>query len=451
MIPQRLLAPLLVTLGAAVLLAPAETRAFDVFGDVLDLTQRDFRILNNFTGAWANTNQTPDPDFPGSLGAELAIRKAVAEWGSRPHGSGLTDPIQDELGSGGSNFDAFFAGQALVQGNRDSNVVSVLQTSSGSFALTDLPIGDGWRIRFFEGSRSWNDDPFGVMGGVNAIDIQGVMTHEFGHALGLAHSQVPGATMQTTTANRGLDLRSIEQDDQDGVQFLYGVVDTTKPSIDDYELLAGGVLRLIGSGFDATDNAVWFTPSDPQFPGDGTPLKLTGVATVAGSGDTWIQVTIPGGVASGSVAVRVPGATSASFSNVFPLNLNSEPWTAPIRYGTPGTSSGGFSVELDWSGVPSITAGGFRLQVRGGATAGYGLIIAGTAPAQRTTGYGTLLVGGQVRRVAMVQLFFGVGETFVPFDAGVFIGARRYYQAWLPDGGPARGVFTDALEVEIVQ
>lgn len=81
--------------GALYLLAPAHTRAFEVFGDVLDLSQRDFRFLNGFTGPFANANQIPDPDYPGALGAELAIRKGVAEWGSEEHGSGLTDPATE--------------------------------------------------------------------------------------------------------------------------------------------------------------------------------------------------------------------------------------------------------------------------------------------------------------------------------------------------------------------
>ncbi|MEM6570908.1 MAG: matrixin family metalloprotease [Planctomycetota bacterium] len=447
----RLVAPAAVLAATAFLLAPAETRAFDVFGDMLDLTQRDFRILSNFTGPFANTNQIPDPDFPGSLGADLAIRKAVAEWGSRPHGSGLTDPLQhDELGSGRSNFDAFFSGAALVQGGRNGNIVSVLPQSGGAFAITDLPIGDGWRIRFFEGTRSWNDNPFGILMGGNAADIQGVMTHEYGHALGLAHSQVVGATMRNAVVNRGLDLRTIEQDDRDGVQFLYGVLDPSKPVIEDYELLPGGIVRLLGTGFDPTDNEVWFTPADPLVPGDGTPIQAFGVPAVPGSGGTELEVPVPAGATDGSVAVVVPGGTDVSLSNVFPLDLTREPWTPPVLYGTPGTSSTGDSVELEWRGIPSLTAGGVRLRITGGPQSGFGLIVSGTTRAQVPTGYGTLLVGGQLRRAAVVPIFFGAGEVDAPFDAAVFVGARRMFQGWMPDPGAAGGVFTNAVEVEVV-
>jgi hypothetical protein len=447
---QRLVAPVLVTVGTVVLLAPAETRAWSVYGDMLDLTQRDFRILNSFTGPFANSNQVPDPDFPGSVGAELAIRKGVAEWGSRPHGSGKTDRTQDVLGSGGTNFDAFYAGRALAPGGRNMNIVSAIPGGGPGYAITDIPIGDGWRIRFFDDSADWNDDPAGLMSGADALDIQGVMTHEFGHALGLDHSLVAGATMQTTTSSAGIDLRSIEADDRAGLEFLYGALDPLKPAIETYELPAPGLVRLVGTGFDLADNEVWFTPADPNVPGDGTPVLVSDVPCVAGSGGTLLEVAVPAAAGPGSVAVRVPGVGSEALSNVFPFDPLREPWTAPERYGTPGVSSAGFPVEIDWLSVPSIAAGGFRARVRGGASTGFGLIVCGTAPGQSTTGYGTLLVGGQLRRAAVVQLFFGVGEVDVPFDAGVFAGARRYYQAWLPDGGPGGGVFSDALEMTLV-
>ena len=166
--------------GALYLLAPAHTRAFEVFRDVLDLSQRDFRFLNGFTGPFANANLIPDPDFPGALGAELAIRKGVAEWGSEAHGSGLTDPTQDALGSGGSNFDAFYSGRAAIAGGPNGNIISVIPGSApGVFAFTELPIGDGWRIRFYDQSAEWNDAVSPPLQGDWELAFLAVMTSRY--------------------------------------------------------------------------------------------------------------------------------------------------------------------------------------------------------------------------------------------------------------------------------
>ncbi len=450
---RRNIAPALLLSGVVGLLATPDSWAFAVYGDVLDLTQRDFRVLTNFTGPRANSNQVPDPDVPGALGAELAIRKAVAEWGSRAHGSGTTDPLQPVLGSGGSNFDAFFTGRALGPGNRDANIISAVPSAGAAIAQTDIPIGDGWRIRFFEGSVTWCDDPGGLLAGTNPVDLQGVMTHEFGHALGLDHSTIPGATMGTVTANAGLDLRSIEPDDRAGLEFLYGALDPAKPVIETYEFTATGTLRLVGSGFHPTDNEVWFTPADPSNPGDGTPIKVTAVPAVAGSAGTRVEVQVPASAGPGDVAVLLPTPGPAALSNVYPFDPQRTPWSPPTTYGAPGVSSQGVPIRIAYSGLPSVTAGQFTIGVTGAAPpqfVGTAMVVAGTQPGLNLTGFGTLLLGGSVRRVATISLFLGAGSAQVSLPPGAVIGSRVFYQVWVQDASTAGGAFSDALEVELV-
>ncbi len=449
---NRICPPLLALAGALFLLSPAETRSFNVYGDMLDLTQRDFRILNGFTGAFANTNQVPDPDFPGSLGAELAIRKGIAEWGSRPHGSGLTDPSQDVLGSGGSNFDAFFAGRSLVAGGPNRNIISVIAGSGGALAFTEIPIADGWRIRFYNNVRDWNDRVAPPLLGSSPMDIQGIMTHEFGHALGLDHSAVPGATMDQVTADLGIDLRSIEQDDQDGVQFLYGLTDPLKPRIDTYRFVANGtLLRIEGEHFDATHNEIWFTPDAPTDAMADPIVRAPGIASTAGG--TVIEVAVPQGVGPGDIAVKMPGSGPSDLSNVYPFHPTREPWTPPIAYGAPGVSSMGTDVVLGWSSLPSATAGSIDLFVSGGGTLGFrtGLIAVGTGRATAATPFGTLHIGGNLRRAALLTTLDGSGIVSLDLAATPLIGTRLFVQAWVPDGGPSGGVLSNALEIEITE
>ena len=70
-------------------------------------------------------------------------------------------------------------------------------------------------------------------GNNGSIDLQGVSTHEYGHALGLGHTGVGGATMTPPISGSGISARSIAADDQAGVQFIYGVKSASKPTITD--------------------------------------------------------------------------------------------------------------------------------------------------------------------------------------------------------------------------
>jgi hypothetical protein len=437
--------------GAAILalglLLPARSEGFMVFGDRLDLSQRDFRIWNNFTDPEANSNLTPDPDFPGALGAELAIWKGVAEWGSEPHGSGRTDTTQAKLGSGASNFDAFYSGLAGGPGNTNGNVISQIPGSLFIKAYTEIPIRDGWRIRFYEDPWIWNDAPDGILvGGTDAWDLQGVACHEFGHALGLDHSTVSGSTMFGSPQPGGVALRSIEADDIAGVQSIYGIRSATKVQIQSYEFIPGGI-RIRGNGFHPTNNQIWFTHATPTTGSDGTPVRVMGVPS--GGGGTRIFVAPPALAGPGDLMVRRPGSDPENLSNAFPFDPNSPLLPPPLTYGSGKVSSAGIQATLSWDSLPSQTTGSFQLSCITGIAGGTpALLFSGPHRTSLPALGGTLLVAGPLAREQLLQLdFFGTAKISVAVPAGM-VGTTRYYQLWFKDSGSSFGSgLTNAVQV----
>ena len=64
--------------------------------------------------------------------------------------------------------------------------------------------------------HDWSTD-----GEAEKHDLQNALTHEFGHALGLAHSEVPEATMAPTAPLGETEKRDLHKDDVEGVVYLY--------------------------------------------------------------------------------------------------------------------------------------------------------------------------------------------------------------------------------------
>lgn len=64
------------------------------------------------------------------------------------------------------------------------------------------------------------DGDFSVGNPVTAVDLDSVLTHEAGHALGLSHTTVVGATMRAGYTDDD-SMRTLEQDDLDGICAIY--------------------------------------------------------------------------------------------------------------------------------------------------------------------------------------------------------------------------------------
>ena len=355
-----------VALGAtAALLLPASTNAFSTNGGALGTSVRDFRVFDNFTDPTANDNVTAHVNFPGYTGAEMAIWKACIEWSSRLHADGNGDPHQNGgLGSGGANFDAVWAGKANGVGDTNDNIHSELAGSQGgTLAFTELPISDGWRIRYLS-TWTWNDGPNTNLGG--AMDLQGVACHEYGHALGLGHSDSDNtATMFPSVSGSGVAQRSINADDIAGVKFIYGTASATKPVITGVTVGVGTV-TITGTFFGSTGNQVWFTPLNLTTPTidnvhNDPVVKVLNVPSVGGQ----ITVNVPATAGAGDVFVKLSSAGHASLSNGWPYNPQAAP-TCPSEssFCLAGANSvSAFGAQASISGSQSIADNNLQLIV----------------------------------------------------------------------------------------
>lgn len=446
---HRLLLPS-AALGAAVLVVCGrDGLGFSTTGESLGLGQRTVLVLDNFTAASANDNTTPDPNWPGFVGAELAIWKACSEWGSRFHGgTGAGDPLQT-VGSGGANFDIAWQGNASEVGSTNSNTHSQISGANGGvLAFTELPSSDGWRIRYY-GVWSWQDGPGADVG----VDLQGVACRQYGFALGLGTSTVVGATMGSTGA--GTDLRSIEPDDIAGVQSVYGAAAPTKPAITGVSVASGSV-TITGNNFSPANNEVWFTKAAI---GGGGPVKVTGVV----SNGTSITVTIPATAGPGDVLVRDDGTSHANLSNAWPFDPG-PPTCGATVYCTPKLSSSLCLPSIGSSGTPSFSAaGGFAITTTSMESGVSAIDLFGTTGQAAIPFQGGLLcAAGQIHRLpgkssggagpCTGSIGYTLGDVLAHPSGGplVTVGGLVDVQTWSRDtGDPFGSSLSDALEIVV--
>src|SRR5688572_2434731 len=177
------------------------------------------------TGASWSSNQVPyyvnpaNADVPDDA-AESAIRAGASTWDTQTS----------------ANFRFTYAGRTneTAAGYDGRNVVFFRNTSNGSTIATtyywtsngrlldaDIIFWDGgWE--FFTGSAECSSGAY----------IEDIAAHEFGHALGLRHSELNGATMYPSYSRCSQELRTLSADDIAGVEALYPAAATNSaPSV----------------------------------------------------------------------------------------------------------------------------------------------------------------------------------------------------------------------------
>ncbi len=368
MSPIRFALPAATLALAGALALPTATPAFVLNGVNLPLSQRDFRIFNNFVDATANDNLATEPNYPGAIGATLAMWKAAVEWDSLPHGDGTGDGTQPVIGSGGANLDHTYQGTAASAGVPGDNIASATGPGCGTACggVTEYAAGggtNGWRIRINDTQLAWDDAPGAISPAL--YDIQSTTAHEFGHTVGLGHSTGSGCVRPTMVGGPiagDACRRSIEADDIAGIQANYGVAAATKPVISGISgaTFPGSPLTIQGSDFAATGNEVWFTKAAS----DGNPVVVAGLSSTGGG--TSLVVTVPVNAADGDLLVKVTAvAGGSSLSNPWPVDIGSGPPPVPAL-----ASVSPPSVEILATPMPTIALTGTDLGAVSSATVG---------------------------------------------------------------------------------
>lgn len=89
-------------------------------------------------------------------------------------------------------------------------------------ALTFTWSVEGGEIIAFDLAINEDDFDYSANGRGSTNDLMNMLTHEFGHIIGLSHSDVLGATMYPEARSGETEKRNLSLDDEEGARFLYG-------------------------------------------------------------------------------------------------------------------------------------------------------------------------------------------------------------------------------------
>lgn len=95
------------------------------------------------------------------------------------------------------------------------------QEDPGVLALTYTWSDPAGEIVHFDMIVNAENFDWALNGAEGKHDLQNALTHEFGHALGLDHSDTPEASMAPTASAGEIAKRDLDGDDYDGYLYLY--------------------------------------------------------------------------------------------------------------------------------------------------------------------------------------------------------------------------------------
>jgi hypothetical protein len=219
------------------------------------------------------------------------------------------------------------SGSSVV--NNSKNEVFFRNASNGTAIATTYTYSSGGRILdtdivFWDGAFKFFAGSTGCSGGLYVEDVS---AHEFGHALGLGHSTVSGATMAPSLRYCSTGARSLSEDDLQGVEALYPYASSnTSPSVyisspsAGASFSEGASLSFSGSASDTEDGdlgsrLVWVSSRDGQI-GTGQTFQrvlsvgshtVTAKVTDSGGATTEARTDVTVDAAAGAYVVSVNG------------------------------------------------------------------------------------------------------------------------------------------------
>ena len=162
-----------------------------------------------------------------------SAQAAIAEWNAQIASVQLVGTVATEGAGGRANgINEMFFDSTIFGADFGSNTLAVTTSyllkvlqPDGSYRRTQSDI-------IFNTAKTW-DSYRGVTR--SATDFRRVAIHELGHLLGLDHPDEAGQSVTAIMNSRASSIDSLQQDDKDGVHFLYGTAGgVVRPANDDF-------------------------------------------------------------------------------------------------------------------------------------------------------------------------------------------------------------------------
>jgi len=345
----------------------ARTRFFAIaLGTLLTIGAFGVRV-NTYTTAghtWG-TNQVvyyvnPQNLYVSESLAIWAVQTAAAAWHDQ---SGANIQLVYGGTTGGSSLTLNNKNEVFFRNDSSSYVAETYWWYDGSGHLVDADIVMHEAYTYFAGS-----------GCSNGVYIEDVVVHEFGHALGLDHSEVPNVTMEPAMSSYcDTSQMSLEADDISGIRSLYPP--TTSSSSGQAPATPSGLVAGVNAGnptsslvLSWSDNANNETGYSIERSTDGR--SFAQIAQAGANTGAWTDTALNSGTTYYYRVRAFNGSGNSAYSNVASAQTQaaatSDPPTPTLSTPTATLTVRGYKVkgsqlaDLAWSGLSGSSVDIYR-------------------------------------------------------------------------------------------